>query len=536
MAEISTMAVAAAAAGADPVGVPASAALAGVMQEEIIEEMLSERLVDGCILLDISCPSCVTPLLKQMDDLLLGEVADDNSLKVAKSHLTTKSAQSLKPVDGVPFCVGCQAHVVTSVMELDMLEAYGAKEQFLTALALEDEPLFTCGAPRDTDDISQQGYEFIKSVAHEKKEEAGVTSSPSHRSSKSKLSVKSSKVMAEGEDAVSTQSRHSTDKSAKSSKSSTVVKEDDEDADTTQSHHSTNKSTKSAKSFKSAVKSEKSAKSPKETKGDSDAVSTQSRHSITSKSEQTSKSSSNISKEDDAASTHSRRSTTSKSTKSVKTFSNKMKEGDATSIHSQSRRSVSKSEETAKSASNEADAASTHSSHSPSESRKSSKSSNEVEDDDAASTHSRISNKSAKSAKSVSSKSMTSTVSQHKTRDRFKRLAFEFAGDGDVEIVRASSSASSRKTGRSSILKVVVEENPIEEEHRQDDDGAEEETPTEADGLTKAEPETEGSLSPESGVSEIDIPNDCSVDGEALTAEPQSFAELEEEWLTYEEK
>jgi hypothetical protein len=494
------MAVAAAAAVADPVGVPASAALVGVMQEEIIEEMLSERLVDGCILLDKYCPSCVTPLLKQMDDLVLGEVADDNSLKVAKSQLTTKSAQSLKPVDGVPFCVGCQAHVVTSAMELDMLEANSAKEQFLTALALEDEPLFTCGAARDTDDISQQGYEFVKSVAHEKREADSATSSPSRRSSKSKLSVKSSKVMAEGEDAVSTQSRHSTDKSAKSSKSSAVVKEDDEDADTTQSHHSTNKSTKSAKSIKSA-------KSTKETmEDDEDAASIQSPHSTTSKSTQASvkseksAKSSKETKEGDAASTHSRRSTTSKSTKSVKTFSNK------------------------------------HSSHSPSESRKSSKSPNEVEDDDAASTHSCISNKSVQSAKSVSSKSMTSTVSQHKASDRFKRLAFEFAGDGDVEIVRASSSVTSRKTDRSAIMKVVVEENPIEEEHRQDDDGAEEETPTEADGLTKAEPETEGSLSPESGVSEIDIPNDCSVDGEALTAEPQSFAELEEEWLTYEEK
>ena len=138
------------------------------LQENEIEELLSDRLVDGCVLMDRSCPACVTPLLKQVDELV-PYPGDDASLKRGKSRDTTKSNQSLTPIEGVPFCVACQAHVVTSSDEIDKVEEQkqSLKDLVLTALALEDEPMFVChGNPYGQAILQQieeeQGYEVIR--------------------------------------------------------------------------------------------------------------------------------------------------------------------------------------------------------------------------------------------------------------------------------------------------------------------------------------------------------------------------------------
>eukprot|EP00977_Amphora_coffeiformis_P014335 scaffold3973_cov161-Amphora_coffeaeformis.AAC.4 len=180
------------------------------IQEEEVEIMLSDRLVEGCVLMEKSCPACVTPLLKQMDGLLEPDQLGDNSLKRGKSHETSKSNQTLTPINGVPFCVACQAHVVTSPDEIQKVEEQkqSLKDMVLTALALEDEPLFVCnGTPADRemlkemdDDLEEeQGYEVIK--PEQWKVVASVSSSISKASSserskktyKSMLSTKSQK-------------------------------------------------------------------------------------------------------------------------------------------------------------------------------------------------------------------------------------------------------------------------------------------------------------------------------------------------------
>ena len=139
------------------------------LQETEIEEMLSEHLVEGCVLMDKSCPACVTPLLKHTDDLGT-DANDENSLKKVKSRETAKSTQTLTPIDGVPFCVACQAHVVTSSDEIDKVEEQkqSLKDLVLTALALDDEPLFFCDGTNEPllkdmiEESEGQGYEVIQ--------------------------------------------------------------------------------------------------------------------------------------------------------------------------------------------------------------------------------------------------------------------------------------------------------------------------------------------------------------------------------------
>ena len=138
------------------------------LKEADIEELISEHLVDGCVLMDKSCPACVTPLLKHVDELP-GDATDDASLRRGKSRETSKSAQSLTPIDGVPFCVACQAHVVTSSDEIEKVEEkkQSLKDMVLTALALEDEPLFICSGKPSRQALleemdEEQGYEVIR--------------------------------------------------------------------------------------------------------------------------------------------------------------------------------------------------------------------------------------------------------------------------------------------------------------------------------------------------------------------------------------
>ena len=139
------------------------------LPESEVEELISDQLVGGCVLMDKSCPACVTPLLKHVDTWTV-ELNDENSLKNGKSRDTTKSALSLTPIDGVPFCVACQAHVVTSSDEIDKVEEkkQSLKDFVLTALALDDEPLFICSENTSRHGLLQemegeeQGYEVIR--------------------------------------------------------------------------------------------------------------------------------------------------------------------------------------------------------------------------------------------------------------------------------------------------------------------------------------------------------------------------------------
>ena len=93
-----------------------------VDDEARIEQLLSEALMEGYVLLEKSCPhpKCATPLVKSNATETDGRAVD----KVLEPMLVPSQSfeQPFKPIDGVPFCVSCQAHVVTQESEIKILE------------------------------------------------------------------------------------------------------------------------------------------------------------------------------------------------------------------------------------------------------------------------------------------------------------------------------------------------------------------------------------------------------------------------------
>lgn len=106
-----------------------------------IERLLSSRLLSGYCLLEKSCPACSVPLVKcpfpQIDEngnqsnsfhqisySSVGETNDDRTVFDTESRGATVESPSKKisPIPGVPFCVYCEAHVVTDHDEVEMLE------------------------------------------------------------------------------------------------------------------------------------------------------------------------------------------------------------------------------------------------------------------------------------------------------------------------------------------------------------------------------------------------------------------------------
>jgi uncharacterized Zn finger protein (UPF0148 family) len=94
-----------------------------------VERMLSECLVQGFCLLDQSCPTCNTPLVKQ--SLWAAEVTEfipppQNTMAVVSSSIPTRTSHDpvvpILPVVGVAYCVKCQAHVVSNTAEMEILD------------------------------------------------------------------------------------------------------------------------------------------------------------------------------------------------------------------------------------------------------------------------------------------------------------------------------------------------------------------------------------------------------------------------------
>jgi hypothetical protein len=106
----------------------------GINDDEV-EHLLSERLLDGFLLMERSCPSCTTPLVKQpMNDAGSQPWTPKESKKAisiiqkiqsqeSPMSCTTTPRQAPAPVPGVPFCVNCKAHVVTHESEIQHLDS-----------------------------------------------------------------------------------------------------------------------------------------------------------------------------------------------------------------------------------------------------------------------------------------------------------------------------------------------------------------------------------------------------------------------------
>jgi hypothetical protein len=109
-----------------------------------VEQMISEKLMKGYVLCSSGCPMCSTPLVKNQ--------SEEKALSTLKTSLNDQSnkfpivvnsesfEQPFVPVIGVPFCVVCQAHVVTSELDVDALENSDSfKDKGSILVAMEDD-------------------------------------------------------------------------------------------------------------------------------------------------------------------------------------------------------------------------------------------------------------------------------------------------------------------------------------------------------------------------------------------------------------
>lgn len=99
--------------------------LSNAMENEAhIEQLLSEKLMEGYVLLEKSCPVCSTPLVKNQASDEDDEDDEEPVEKDVEPVLIPRGSfiEPFKPVQGVPFCVGCSSHVVTQECEISVLE------------------------------------------------------------------------------------------------------------------------------------------------------------------------------------------------------------------------------------------------------------------------------------------------------------------------------------------------------------------------------------------------------------------------------
>ena len=98
------------------------------INEARLEQLLSEKLMQGYVLMESSCPKCSTPLVKNhhmVPKTLFSPSDDDNDVPIVNRCILLPAEsfdQPFRPVDGVPVCVACKSHVITQETEVAILE------------------------------------------------------------------------------------------------------------------------------------------------------------------------------------------------------------------------------------------------------------------------------------------------------------------------------------------------------------------------------------------------------------------------------
>lgn len=114
-----------------------------------VEALISDRLMRGYTLLAGACPVCSTPLIKnEMEEAPVKQQRPDPASSFNDPNnifpilVSSESfEQPFIPVIGVPFCVVCLSHVVTTEQDVDLLEtseSFKEKGSILVAMK-EDE-------------------------------------------------------------------------------------------------------------------------------------------------------------------------------------------------------------------------------------------------------------------------------------------------------------------------------------------------------------------------------------------------------------
>ena len=142
--------------------------------------MISDKLMKGYVLCSTGCPMCSTPLVKNQTEqrtstgLKSNPSNDSNSIFpiVVKSE---SFEQPFFPVIGVPFCVVCQAHVVTSELDVDALESSATfKHKGSILVAMEDDE--ECRDALDDDILNVSNDHNIFNPAADENSEDGASS------------------------------------------------------------------------------------------------------------------------------------------------------------------------------------------------------------------------------------------------------------------------------------------------------------------------------------------------------------------------
>lgn len=147
---------------ASPPMSPASAVGSDVSwhNDKKVEQLLSEKLLEGYELVDSACPTCVTPLVKKkplsmnFSPKSLQPVTKSKGtsphMSISYQHVHPQPSTSFvvasesfetpfSPVSGVPYCVLCEAHVVTHHSDMKALDRCGIlKNQGRVIVAIEE--------------------------------------------------------------------------------------------------------------------------------------------------------------------------------------------------------------------------------------------------------------------------------------------------------------------------------------------------------------------------------------------------------------
>jgi Sjogren's syndrome/scleroderma autoantigen 1 (Autoantigen p27) len=165
--------------------------------DQHVEQLLSEKLMKGYTLCNGGCPVCLTPLIKNelvnKQNRLTSPLSDaDNKFPIIVASESFE--QPFIPVAGVPFCVMCQAHVVTSEADVDALEqseSFKDKGSILVALqddeqressdgshGVEHVPSTTNNNPAADDGSEGDTSSFTKSLSSMMKESESILGRP----------------------------------------------------------------------------------------------------------------------------------------------------------------------------------------------------------------------------------------------------------------------------------------------------------------------------------------------------------------------
>jgi len=96
----------------------------------LLEQRLSEKLMEGYVIMEDVCPKCpLVPLVKNNQKVPKTFESHDlmrkNIMDLAVVVESQSFEQPFKPVNGVPVCVSCNAHVITCEEEIVFLEESG---------------------------------------------------------------------------------------------------------------------------------------------------------------------------------------------------------------------------------------------------------------------------------------------------------------------------------------------------------------------------------------------------------------------------